>query len=148
MASTVQCPNCNQAVTSDSKFCIFCGIELPAPVYIPGGHSASSDGNKKAIKKCKNGHTFDDASLVYCPECGLPFEETTEPIPLGKTWTCDRGHVNPADNAFCEYCGLPREPKVRLSSSSDTKSSTTNIPEGMYTPTDADLEPKKRANKQ
>lgn len=148
MPSTVECPNCKQPVTPDSEFCIFCGTKIPATAHTLGYSSSSSSGYEKAIKKCKNGHEFDDASLLYCPICGLPFEGGGPYIPLAKTWTCTCGHVNPSENAFCEGCSRPKEPKTsRRISATETKSSTAYIPDGMYTPTDDDLRPKKRFNK-
>lgn len=146
MAGTVQCPNCKQSVTSDNEFCIFCGTKLSAAVCTPGYSSTLSGGYKKGIKKCKNGHEFDDASLLYCSICGLPLEGTS--APSGEKWTCSCGHMNPADNAFCEECGRPKEADwVRRVSPAETKNSTAFIPEGMYTPTDDDLRPKKRSGR-
>lgn len=149
MSSTVQCPNCKQPVTADSEFCIFCGTKLPAIPRTPKFSSSASGGYAKAMMKCKNGHEFDDASLLYCPICGLPFEGAPDYyVPSGESWRCTCGYVNQADNAFCEGCSRPKEPKPsgRIRAP-ETKSSTTYIPEGMYTPTDDDLMPKKRLNK-
>lgn len=131
----LKCPNCMQTVTDDSEFCIFCGTKLPS-----SGAAASvvSSGTVGGIsKKCKNGHEFEDPDLLFCPICGLPFDESVSSTPTGHTWKCSCGHINPEDNNFCESCSRAKERKVRVAP--DRKAEPTFIPEGMFIPSEGDL---------
>ena len=141
MSSMVQCPNCKQMVTKDCDFCIFCGARIPAAdSSAPDEPAHGGD----AVKRCRNGHEFTDDSLVYCPICGLPFTSSAA-AGSGSGWKCSCGHDNPADNAFCELCGRPKDAKpARRSAEAPAESEATVIPDGMYTPTADDLKPKRR----
>lgn len=139
MSRIKECPNCKQPVDEDNAFCIFCGAKIPvsaeAPSDDPGGETAGT------VKKCANGHEFDDPKLDYCPVCGLPLTSSSAPAPApytGETWKCSCGAVNPEDDAFCQSCG-----KARKAASRPASDPKPGIPEGMYVPTDADLLPKK-----
>ena len=143
MADVVQCPNCKQMVTKDSVFCIFCGTKIPA---VP--ETTVSSPGVTAIRRCKNGHEFDDAGLVYCPVCGIPFEDSAAPeAPAetpGATWKCSCGHENSTECGFCTECGRPRSESKETGriKAAEHKFETGVIPEGMYTPTADDLKPK------
>ena len=142
MPDVVKCPNCNQPVTADSDFCIFCGTKLPA--IKPVSEEIHSETGTTTVRRCRNGHEFTYDKLAYCPLCGLPFEEVEMPPSKEETWTCTCGNINPSDSNFCEKCGRSKEmkaPKRKLETPKPTGS--TAIPEGMYTPTLDDLKKKR-----
>lgn len=139
------CPNCHQPVEGGNEFCIYCGMRIPAA----GSSSAApvAPAPVSTIRRCKNGHTFDDADLLFCPVCGIPFGDapapartpvpahTPAPAPAADTWACACGHSNPADFTFCESCGTRRVHKDRCR----PEKPEMVIPEGMHMPTESDL---------
>lgn len=142
MSDVVKCPNCNQPVTADSEFCIFCGTKLPALEAVP--EKTYPEPETTTVRKCKNGHEFTDDKLTYCPLCGLPFESAETPLPKDETWICACGNTNPSDSNFCEKCGRSKELKTpRRKPEAPKPTGSTVIPEGMYTPTPDDLKKKK-----
>ena len=139
----IKCPNCKQTVTADSEFCIFCGTKLPSTsavtTPVPAGTSRS------VLKKCKNGHEFDDADLLYCPICGLPFAGSVSKPIAGPTWKCSCGHENPGENNFCENCSRAKEIKKRTLPTEPPAIEHMEIPAGMFAPSEGDLIRKKRS---
>ena len=144
MSEMKKCTNCGQMVSADSEYCIFCGTRIPdsaAPVSAASG----TGGGSGRVRRCRNGHVFEDDSLSYCPECGLPFGDSEAPPPpvRGETWKCFCSRENPVENLFCEECGRPRAAKrSRIRESDPPPAEGIPIPEGMYTPTPDDLKPK------
>ncbi|MBQ9827208.1 MAG: zinc ribbon domain-containing protein, partial [Lachnospiraceae bacterium] len=70
MANYIECPNCKQKVPAGDSFCNYCGVKLPeGPVM--SDDPAPSEG---VIKRCRNGHEFNDPELDFCPICGFPLE--------------------------------------------------------------------------
>lgn len=142
MSDVVKCPNCNQSVTADSEFCIFCGTKLPVFETVP--EEMHSEPETTIVRKCKNGHEFTDGKLTYCPICGLPFDDTKFTPPKEETWTCTCGNTNSADSNYCEKCGRSKVLKPSKRKPDEPKpSGGTIIPEGMYAPTPDDLKKKK-----
>jgi len=124
-----------QPVTEGNEFCIFCGTKLP------GGGSVGSDvstGKAGSVtKKCRNGHTYDDPELVFCPQCGLRFD--SKPIFDLVMWPC--GHVNRSTEMFCTECGKRRdgkEPSV-IPAVKIEPEKPSFIPAGMWHATEDDL---------
>ncbi len=141
MSKIKECPNCRQPVDGDSLFCIFCGARFPDSTdEIPASPEPAPSG---AVKKCANGHEFNDPKLDYCPACGLPLfpsgePSTSSPAVDPDSWICSCGEANPAENPFCQACGKPREPGKRPERPDQP------YPDGMYPPTDEDLKPKRQ----
>lgn len=87
-----KCPRCFKEVPDGNRFCIFCGQEisaartggqkLPNPVSLRnhlfgnGNTNAAPDLRQEeprpVSQSCPNGHEVADASLGFCPVCGVP----------------------------------------------------------------------------
>lgn len=55
------CPNCNQQINDDAKFCIFCGQSVSVSV----------------AKVCPSCNMEYDKAMVFCTECGMKLVEKT-----------------------------------------------------------------------
>lgn len=126
-------------------FCPVCGALLTdmapedgIPVRpVKKADPAPADGAAKG-RTCRNGHSFDDPMLRFCPECGLPFDEDGEPE-KETYWTCTCGKVNSEEDAFCVSCGMKRGAAPRAKEADPVAEKKLFVPSGMYIPTDDDL---------
>lgn len=120
MEMTIQCPNCLQQVPNTDDYCMYCGVKL---------NKAASWGKPKepvSVKKyCPNGHGFDDPELVFCPVCGLPFDEAV------------RRKRTP------EHESLPEPEPIR----GRHVRTEPSYPEGMHAPTNNDLLCKRKSSR-
>ena len=137
-------------------FCPVCGAPLvdrvpdaetaeppmSAPLDVPGdSDEQDAPASPAKPRTCRNGHTYDDPFLTFCPECGMPLEEgVAEELPARPSWTCACGQVNAEEDRFCVNCRAERggmeKPQRKKKAEPGAKMV---IPEGMYLPTDDDL---------
>lgn len=75
-----KCPACFREVPAGNRFCIFCGREMAGsppkaeerkPVASFYGGMPGTEARQEAFT-CPNGHEVADASLGFCPVCGMP----------------------------------------------------------------------------
>ena len=84
MKITVKCPNCNQNVPHENRYCLFCGYDLSEKPGVPAedltepvipdpaeAEPAPYDGPRF----CPRGHDVPDPSLGFCPVCGSPLTD-------------------------------------------------------------------------
>ena len=161
-AGPCYCPNGHDVVDPSLGFCPVCGAPLvdepPEPDILeeellpvekprvkpvaetPEADPESPTPRPVAPRTCPNGHTYADPSLVYCPECGMPFGAFEPEKPR---WRCACGHENDMDLAFCTECGMPRDGKAPGRRSAfgrhAEKPKGPTHPAGMRAPTDDDL---------
>ncbi len=78
----VSCPDCNNPISVDAKFCPFCGHQ------------------QLVFKQCiKCGKNL-TPSAQFCSRCGHPAQEKPKPKPCSK---CDSENV--AESMYCNQCG-------------------------------------------
>lgn len=136
MKITIKCPNCYQQLSSDNRFCLYCGYDLSKT-------SESSEeepvlGDVESTKTdpapydgpcfCPKGHDVPDPSLGFCPICGSPltyedsayeetgYEESPEipemprrekPVHIVSR-KCKCGYIcDDPELSFCPACGIP-----------------------------------------
>ncbi|WP_456325022.1 SPFH domain-containing protein [Desulfonauticus submarinus] len=76
------CPDCNQPIPEDSRFCPYCGHQI------------------LVIRQCKNCGKNLSPTAKFCPRCGTPVEEES------KEKICPNcGFKNLPDSMFCNQCG-------------------------------------------
>lgn len=76
------CPDCNNAISIDAKFCPFCGHQ------------------QLVFKQCVKCGKNLTPSAKFCSRCGQPAEEKPEPK------RCSRcGSENVAESMYCNHCG-------------------------------------------
>ena len=77
-----RCPECNQVIPEDSKFCPYCGHQI------------------LVIKQCRKCGKNLSPKAKFCPYCGTPVQE----VPKEKI--CPNcGFANLPDSIFCNQCG-------------------------------------------
>ena len=85
---TYKCQKCHREVPNGTRFCIFCGQDLNAPVAGTEQQAVPSawlhpDQKQTPVPqaarpaapsgtRCPNGHPVADPSLGFCPTCGAP----------------------------------------------------------------------------
>ena len=74
------CPNNHKVTNPALGFCPDCGMPLidkPKPMIdspVPPLTSIPPIVHVTTPRICRNGHSYDDPALVFCPECGLRFD--------------------------------------------------------------------------
>lgn len=133
-------------------FCPVCGALLTdsasddAPSYTPPHVETPAVSETPVVsstpRTCRNGHTYDDPFLTFCPECGMPFGDTdmgVEETPVRPAWTCSCGQENSDEDRFCINCRSERYAKKERIKKVVEPKPEMYIPTGMYIPTDDDL---------
>ena len=162
------CPNGHDVPDPSLGFCMVCGSPLvDEPVSSGDGSGSSGDADsartpkepepapelpkepepvrpRASIRTCSHcGYVCDDPDLSFCLNCGIPFEDAASPDPApapASGWTCECGHDNASDSAFCEKCGRPRDARTpEPAPGAMPASEETEIPEGMRPLTMQDL---------
>jgi len=85
-AEGVACPDCQNTIPADAKFCPYCGHQ------------------QLVIKQCANCGKNLTANAKFCPRCGHPAEERPQPRFCPKC-----GVENLPDAKFCSSCGEKME---------------------------------------
>jgi len=76
MEHVTNCPNCNESVESDMKFCIACGTKL--------GWRITKCGKCRSIVPADN----------YCEACGEPLDTTAKLIDTDTSWVRNKETVS------------------------------------------------------
>ncbi len=101
------CPSCGKAVSGDSKFCLYCGTELPAA-------EKSKPETKKVI--CPVCGRKAEAGAKFCMGCGTPLTGRKPKAAEPEEITCPScGKKADKGATFCLFCGSPLkgDPSVR-----------------------------------
>ena len=113
----VFCPNCNKAIKSDSKFCIYCGNKIADDKQVEKAVSpVASDGNiiERVCFKCGKTVPHDVRFCVFCGNKMSVMDEDTEQtvindIPDNNTSTTKQcpacKKIVGQGIKFCVYCG-------------------------------------------
>ncbi len=91
---TVYCKNCGNPVSSDSKFCSYCGTLV-------------DNGLSGARQVCSHCGAPILSGQQFCPNCGARYDGNI-PVHSVNTKTCTNcGYSNSADKSYCIRCGAP-----------------------------------------
>ena len=93
------CPKCGRKVDVDSKFCLYCGTELPAE------EKAGSGVNELTCPVCGRKA---EAGAKFCMGCGSPLTPKKSPPPELAEIVCPVcGKKAEKGAKFCLFCGSP-----------------------------------------
>lgn len=138
------CPNGHDVPDPSLGFCMVCGSPLvDEPVPDPP-REPEPVRPRASIRTCSHcGYVCDDPDLSFCLNCGIPFEDAASPDPApapASGWTCECGHYNASDSAFCEKCGRCRDARTPEPTPAPMPAGDeTEIPDGMRPLTMQDL---------
>lgn len=82
LAGTIRtCVNGHTTDDPEQRFCVICG----KPMTETAGTQEEAEAevteekrileSRRIIRTCRNGHSYDDPGLVFCPECGLRYDD-------------------------------------------------------------------------
>ena len=109
------CPNCETENAEETKTCLVCGAQRPAPGWTGGINADKNCGAVRGAKQeptgemgwhCTCGTRNEDAAC-FCKNCGAARGAKQEP-PREMGWRCVCGMQNGNDARFCKNCGKPK----------------------------------------
>lgn len=107
------CPNCETENAEETKTCLVCGAQRPAPGWTGGINADKTCGAARGVQeptgetgwRCTCG-TRNEDDARFCKNCGAARSVQEPPREMG--WRCVCGMQNGNDARFCKNCGKPK----------------------------------------
>lgn len=107
------CPNCETENAEETKTCLVCGAQRPAPGWTGGINADKTCGAARGVQeptgetgwRCTCG-TRNEDDARFCKNCGAARSVQEPPRETG--WRCVCGMQNGNDARFCKNCGKPK----------------------------------------